>query len=148
MPKSGREGGRQDAAGHCARRAWLWRVLDAAKTVLPTPEPTYADELRAVRLLKANLTPEQLTHYKRDKSFIVVGGTTGRRYRIIAARQMNVAALDKHGRLAKSLCFIPSGQLPVGDVMLAQKIALELFEREALIIANRSRPPFYRVGSS
>jgi len=73
MPESGREGRRQDATGRCARRAWLWRVLDAAKTVLPTPEPTYADELRAVRLLKANLTPEQLTQYERDKSFIVVG---------------------------------------------------------------------------
>ena len=143
MPESGREGRRQDATGRCARRAWLWRVLDAAKTVLPTPEPTYADELRAVRLLKANLTPEQLTQYERDKSFMVVGGTTGRRYRIIAARQMNVAALDKHGRWAKSLCFIPSGQLPLGDIMLAQKIALELFEREALSIANRDRVGSY-----
>jgi len=70
-------------------------------------------------------------------------GTTGRRYRIIAARQMNVAALDKHGRWAKSLCFIPSGQLPLGDIMLAQKIALELFEREALSIANRDRVGSY-----
>src|SRR5262245_27164934 len=140
MSESGREGGRHDAAGRGARRAWLWRLLDAAKIVLPTPEPTYADEVRAVRLLKANLTPEQLTQYEWDKSFIVVGGQTGRRYRIIAARQMNVAALDQHGRWAKTLCFIPSGQLPLGDIMLVQKIALELFEREALSLATRGHP--------
>jgi hypothetical protein len=36
------------------------------------------------------------------------------------------------------LCFEPQGQLPVGDVMLAQKIALELFESKALRVANAS----------
>ena len=50
---------------------------------------------------------------------------------------MNVAALDEHGRRAKSLCFISCGQLSLGDILLAQKIALELFEPEALFIANR-----------
>jgi hypothetical protein len=36
------------------------------------------------------------------------------------------------------LCFEPQGQLPVGDVMLAQKVALELFESKALRVANAS----------
>jgi hypothetical protein len=29
------------------------------------------------------------------------------------------------------LCFMPRGELPVGDIMLAQKMAPELFESEA-----------------
>jgi hypothetical protein len=32
---------------------------------------------------------------------------------------------------------MPQGRLVAGDVMLAQKVALELFENEALRIANR-----------
>jgi hypothetical protein len=33
---------------------------------------------------------------------------------------------------------MPEGHLAIGDVMLAQKIALELFESEALMVANRT----------
>jgi hypothetical protein len=36
-------------------------------------------------------------------------------------------------------CFGPQGNLAVGDVMLAQKIALETMEVEALARANRNR---------
>lgn len=35
-------------------------------------------------------------------------------------------------------CFGPEGYLPVGDVMLAEKIALETDEHAALAVANRS----------
>jgi hypothetical protein len=34
-------------------------------------------------------------------------------------------------------CFVPRGQLVPGDVMLAQKIALETNETAALAVANR-----------
>ena len=34
-------------------------------------------------------------------------------------------------------CFFPEGNLVTGDVMLAQKVALELFETDALKIANK-----------
>jgi hypothetical protein len=34
-------------------------------------------------------------------------------------------------------CFVPSGHLVAGDVMLAQKIALETNERAALVVANK-----------
>jgi hypothetical protein len=147
MPESLRGDGQNDAVGRSAHAAWLWRLLDAAKTVLPTPSPTYADELRAVRLLRAHLTPEQLRQYQQDRSFVVVGGSTGRRYRITASRQMNVALLGPNGKWAGSLCFVPSGELPLGDIMLAQKIALELFEGDALTVARRASPPFHRVGA-
>jgi hypothetical protein len=37
-------------------------------------------------------------------------------------------------------CFIPKGDLVPGDVMLAQKIALETNELAALAVANRFTP--------
>jgi hypothetical protein len=147
MSVSSSKYGQQDAEGQCARGSWLWRMLEAMKAAFPTPALTFADELRADRLLRANLTPEQRDQYGKDKSFIVVGGSTGRRYRITAARQMNVAALGNDGRWNKSLCIVPVCQLPLGDIMLAQKIALELFESEALRLANKAPPPFHRVGA-
>ena len=35
---------------------------------------------------------------------------------------------------------MPIGELPIGDVMLAQKIALETCEREARAVARRFTP--------
>jgi len=51
---------------------------------------------------------------------------------------MNVEQLDQDGRRARLLCFMPRGGLPVGDIMLAQKIALELFESDTISVANGS----------
>jgi hypothetical protein len=58
---------------------------------------------------------------------------------------MNVHRLDKRGRPLCVLCFMPKGNLAVGDVMLAQKLALELFESQTLEVANAysaDQPPF------
>jgi hypothetical protein len=49
---------------------------------------------------------------------------------------MNVLEIGKNGKTARSLCFVPKGRLVLGDVMLAQKLALELFESNALAVAN------------
>ena len=56
---------------------------------------------------------------------------------------MNVEQLDDTGRNVRMLCFLPVGRLPVGDVMLAQKIALELFEVDATRVAVKSTPLDY-----
>ena len=50
----------------------------------------------------------------------------------------NIEELDRSGRRIKQLCFLPKGDVPLGDMMLAQKLALELFETEALGIAIRA----------
>ena len=50
---------------------------------------------------------------------------------------MNIEQLDRNGRRVCGWCFFPQGSLVSGDVMLAQKAALELFEADALRIANR-----------
>jgi hypothetical protein len=67
----------------------------------------------------------------------VIGGRTGRRYRIRYGRQMNIDQIDRNGGRICGWCFVPQGRLVAGDVMLAQKIALELFEPEALKVARR-----------
>ena len=58
----------------------------------------------------------------------VIGGDTGTRYRIHDGRTLNIAQLNESGGRERLLCFEPGGTLPVGDAMLAQKTALELFE--------------------
>jgi hypothetical protein len=92
---------------------------------------------RGMRLLKENLTPAQMQQYSRYGYFEVTGGRTGKRYRIRHGRSMNIDQLDKNGRRVCGWCFFPEGNLVTGDVMLAQKVALELFETDALKIANK-----------
>lgn len=91
---------------------------------------------RGIQLLTGNLSPAQREQYETRGYFEVIGGDTGKRYRIRHGHQMNVELLDKNGRRMRLLCFMPEGHVAVGDVMLAQKIALELFETEALRVAN------------
>lgn len=90
-----------------------------------------------ILLLACNLTAMQRKQYASYAYFDVIGGDTGKRYRIQSCYQMNIEELDVQGRPVRLLCFMPEGRVPLGDVMLAQKIALELFEREAIHIAKR-----------
>jgi hypothetical protein len=53
---------------------------------------------------------------------------------------MNVHELDEAGRPQMGWCFLPKGYLVAGDVMLAQKIALETSELSALKVAQRFPP--------
>ena len=72
--------------------------------------------------------------------FEVVGGDTGKRYRIYAGAATNVCEVDENGRPTLGLCFLPMGELPIGDVMLSQKIALESSESRALAVARSFVP--------
>jgi len=97
-----------------------------------------------MRLLTDNLSPAQRDQLEVFNYFDVVGGDTGTRYRIRFGNLMNVEQLDARGKRIRLLCFAPEGRLPVADTMLAQKIALELFETEAatLQMSGRSGPTF------
>ena len=108
------------------------------------PTASSTAHARAMRLLMENLTRAQRDQYEKHECFEVVGGETGRRYRIRQGVQANIEQLDNEGRLQRRMCFIPEGELVVGDVMLAQKLALELFEKQTLEVAN-AFPPFNRV---
>jgi len=100
-------------------------------------------EVRALRLLRQWLPAEQLSQFDALHFFDVVGCHTARRYRIYYAASQNVERLDEFGRSVERFCFIPEGDLAPGDVMLAQKIALETDELAALGVANRL--PIYAV---
>jgi hypothetical protein len=103
--------------------------------------------LRGGDLLIQNLSPDQRRQYSTHGYFDVVGGNTGNRYRICRGYQMNVEEIDVAGRRIRLLCFMPQGRLVTGDVMLAQKLALELFEADALRIANAIPAEFGRLGA-
>ena len=92
------------------------------------------------QLLCANLTPDQLWQLKERKYFEVTGGTSGTCYRIYDSFAINVDQLDENKKVVRKWCFTPEGSLVRGDVLLAQKLALELFEDEALSIANGYPP--------
>jgi hypothetical protein len=94
-------------------------------------------EARGIALLREWLSPMQRAQFDASKSFDVVGCHSGRRYRILYGKVTNVHEIDDAGQPVKGLCFVPSGHLVAGDVMLAQKIALETNERATLAVANR-----------
>jgi hypothetical protein len=95
-------------------------------------------ELKGHRLLEEWLSPEQRAQYKSSGSFEVTGSDSGTRYRIWCGRQMNIEELDSEGQPAYIWCFLPEGRLPCGDVMLAQKLALENDEQAAISVAKQA----------
>jgi len=113
------------------------RCLSARCGPFGTADRLEASE-KAARLLKETLSPAQCLQYEADWCFHVAGGESGKRYRIRYGRSMNIDELDEGGRRVRGWCFIPEGDLVPAEVMLAQKLALELFESEALRVANRA----------
>jgi hypothetical protein len=97
-------------------------------------------EARGLELLKEWLSSEQSAQYDAKGYFEVTGCHSGRRYRIRHGTAMNIHELDGAGRPRVGWCFAPKGHLVAGDVMPAQKIALETDERGALAVANRFSP--------
>ncbi|WGD54141.1 hypothetical protein QA641_09725 [Bradyrhizobium sp. CB1650] len=94
-------------------------------------------EGRSLRLLRAWLSPAQRAQFAAKGYFEVIGGDTGKQYRIYAGA---VCEIDEKDRPTIGLCFRPMGELPIGDVMLSQKIALESCENRALEVARRFAP--------
>jgi hypothetical protein len=127
--------------GRCVRVGL--RIL-ARCGVAPKVENSQA---RGTRLLRAWLSPKQLAQFDAKGHFDVIGCDSGKRYRIRHGASANVHELDEGGGFSVGCCFVPEGCLVAGDVMLAQKIALETDERRALAIANRF-PPLFGWGCS
>jgi len=97
-------------------------------------------DARGRRLLAEWLSPAQRAQFEQHRYFDVVGCYTGKTYRIHYGTAANVHEIDAAGNATMGWCFVPSGFLVPGDVMLAQKIALETDERGALALANRFPP--------
>ena len=94
-------------------------------------------EARGLRLLRAWLSPEQRDQFDAFKYFDVEGSMTGKKYRIHFGVSTNVHEISEDGVLRRGWCFAPAARLVPGDVMLAQKIALETNECAALAVANQ-----------
>jgi hypothetical protein len=110
-----------------ARRiSWLGRMFLSAEGA----------RLRSLRLLNESLSDAQREQFARFCYFDVIGGDSGKRYRIHVRPSVNVEEIEG-GKPVVNLCFIPNDALPAGDVLLAQKVALEAFEEECLAIAHR-----------
>ena len=97
-------------------------------------------DARGLRLLRHWLSPDQREQFDGLGHFEVVGCDSGKRYRIYQGSATNVYEIDYAGRLKIGWCFMPLGELVAGDVMLAQKIALETNEHGTLAIAHAFRP--------
>lgn len=107
-----------------------------------TPNPELHAKLEvakktAEQLLLANLDEQQQQMYLRDKAFLVVT-PTGRTYRLSSKISGNVELIHD-GKPVRRYCahhIDPHGQLPMGDHLLCQAMALKYDEREFLRMAN------------
>jgi len=97
-------------------------------------------EARGLRLLRGWLSPVQLAQYDTHRYFDVIGCHSGKRYRIRHGTATNIHELDDAGDPTAGWRFVPRDYLVAGDVMLAQKIALETNERGALAVARNFAP--------
>lgn len=93
--------------------------------------------LKAERLLRSCLTPEQEETLTKDHYFEVTGGKTGTKYRIRRGRHINIEVLGARGQVKEKICFAPRVDCPDADAMLCQKLMLELDEEEALRVAYK-----------
>jgi hypothetical protein len=100
-------------------------------------------EVRGIKLLREWLSVEQLAQFNNYEYFEVTGSQSGKRYRIRYGAATNIVELDQNGRPKTGWCFVPNQPLVPGDVMLAQKIALETDELGALAVARRFRPTWH-----
>jgi hypothetical protein len=90
-------------------------------------------------------SPEQAKQWDALSEFEVEGSQTDTRYRIRRGKVMNVHELDRSGNIVAHWCFAPKGDPVMGDILLAQKIALETMERDALKAVNKN--PIHPAGS-
>lgn len=92
-------------------------------------------EAKADRTLREFLSPEQQNTWDRCRFIVVCGGTTNSVYVIVGKPHTNIYR-HEGDKIFRSLCFVPRKNVPLGDVILLQKLALEANETEAILTAN------------
>lgn len=93
-----------------------------------------AAETRAEMLLHSCLTIEQKDELTKKNHFHLYVGN--KKYRIERGVSGNIKLLGENDVPKHQYCIHPNG-VPIGDVMLAQKLLLETNEEEFLRVANR-----------
>lgn len=89
----------------------------------------------ARQLLMRNLSRQQRRQYRANKRFDVIGGTTGRRYRIREGHVGNIDVYEGERIIHRLCCHIPT-DCPTEDIMLAQALHLAANEDEFVRTAN------------
>src|ERR1700755_755484 len=110
------------------RRPLAGLRVRALRRLYQTPRLENTAEARGLRVLRGWLSPRQRAQLDSQGAFDVIGSDSGKRYRICYGTSTNIREIDQAGRLGHSWCFVPVGGLVAGDVMLAQKVALETSE--------------------
>jgi hypothetical protein len=113
------------------------REVQARRAQAQEARSKRSPEARGLKLLREWLTPEQRAQFDLEGYFDVIGCDSGKKYRIHYGSSANIVELDDAGVPSIGWCFVPRIPLVAGDVMLAQKIALETNERGALAVANK-----------
>ena len=108
------------------------RLLQLLAVLFKPSESPRVAEQRALELLKSHLSDTQLAQFSASGRFEVTGGDTGTRYVVRNFTSINIEQLNSKGEPEKGWCFGPQGNLARGDLLLAQKLALECFEVQAL----------------
>lgn len=121
------------------------RLLHFLAVVFKPSESRGVIEQRALALLQSHLSATQRAQFSALGRFEVTGGDTGTRYVIRNITTVNIDQLNSHGERVKRWCFGPRGNLAMGDVLLAQKLALECFESQALAEALSYSPDGNRM---
>jgi hypothetical protein len=122
-------------------QAGVWSA-EAVRKVFRSFVAQITKEARGRRLLRDWLSPHERAQFDEKYYFEVVGCDSQKRYRIYDRKfdVPNVYEIDDAGQFKAAWCFLPAGRLPAGDIMLAQKIALETNEDSALAVARRFAP--------
>jgi hypothetical protein len=101
-------------------------------------------EERAKALLYMCLTEEQRTMLETQNKFRVVSNK-GNIFEIRRGRMHNIFRLDMQGNIIEEWCVLPPGNLPIYDVLLAQKVSLESDEDDTYARANVWAKPSHRI---
>lgn len=115
-----------------------------ARELIQIEEP--GPRVKARALLKSLLPPAEWESYERNRYFHVIGGTSGKRYRIQGdCLSHNIKVMGEGSAMLESVCCHPIG-VPFEDVLVTQALHLQFSEREFLAKANVH--PLARDGSS
>jgi hypothetical protein len=120
-------------------RGLVWILGGDARQSSVSGRNATVTHARGMDMLVAHLSPTRWAQYDRINYFDVVGGNTGRRYRIRHGQVLRRGA-RRHRPLHVSIVLHVRRATSIGDVMLAQKLALESFEAEAIKVAHMSAP--------
>jgi len=101
-------------------------------------------EHKADRTLREFLTVAQRETWDHHRFIVIHGGASNSPYILVGRSHTNIYRSELshmtffrgRARMFRKLCFIPRQQLPLGDVILLQKLALETNETETLALAN------------